>query len=549
MAAPRLAHDRILRGAATPTALPLDFAERAVRRFGWLALGFAVTQLLVYGMGSQIQPGWIDPRSAPPLYTVSVLGAAVLGLLFCALAWSNRIAAPLMLDLALVFEVLGGLGIGLAENAVTWPDSVPIRGVSSLAIWIVFFVLAVPSTMGKGLLAAFTASLMGPVGLILNITLGHVENPLPSQWLTLFLPNMGMAVCAGVIARFIYHLSGQVGKLQELGSYHLIEQLGVGGMGEVWIAQHSMLARRVAIKLIRPEALHGAYSKEIRAVKLRFEREAQAIASLSSPHTVALYDFGASEDGTFYYVMELLEGIDLHKLVRDFGPMSAARVVYIMTQVCDSLAEAHEKGIVHRDVKPANIVLSIHGCTHDFVKVLDFGLVKSLALPDSEPLTKPGTTLGTPAFMAPEAAIGLASLDGQADIYSLGCVAYFLLTGGLVFREKEGLAMALAHINETPLPTSARTELPVPEALDRVILQCLAKDPAARPAGCRELARLLAQCIDPGSIWSQTDAQHWWEANRPSIPNRGENGPNPKGGRTLRKQTVLTTSVTDGPTK
>ena len=536
MAPTRLVDDRVLRGAATPSALPLDFAERAVRRFGWLALGFALTQILVYLMGAFVQPGWIDPGAAPPLYTISVAGAAILGFAFCALAWSERIPAPLMLDLALVFEVLAALGIGLAENAITWPPNEPIRGLSAVEVWIVLFVLAVPSTFGKGLLAAITAALMAPLGLTLNILSGAVESPALTQWITLSVPTLAMAVCASVIARFIYNLTGQLGKLREMGSYHLIEPLGSGGMGEVWIAQHSLLARRVAIKLIRPEAIHGAYSQEVRAVKIRFEREAQAIASLSSPNTVALYDFGSTEDGTFYYVMELLEGIDLYKLIRDYGPVNAARAVHIIVQICDALAEAHDKGIVHRDIKPPNIVLSIQGCTYDFAKVLDFGLAKSLGASDDDFLTRPGTTLGTPAFMAPEAVSGKTNLNGQADVYSLGCVTYFLLTGSLVFPEKSGLAMALAHTHEAPLPPSARTELPIPPALDRLVLQCLAKDPDARPAGCRELAERLSQSIAPAT-WPQAAARHWWEINRPSIPNRGENSPLPDAGRTLRKQT------------
>jgi len=534
-AQPPAPNHRILRGTSSPTALPLDFAERSVQRFGWLALGFAITQALVYLMGLWMQPGWIDPALAPPLYKAGVLGSAALGLCFAALAWSRKLAAPLMLDLALLFLVLGALGIGVAENAVTWPAGTPIRGVSSLAVWIVFFALAVPATFGKGLLAALTAALMGPLGLILNIATGHAGNPKPSQWATLFIPSFVMAACAVVVARFVYHLSGQVGKLRELGSYRLIEQFAHGGMGTVWVAQHSLLARRVAIKLIRPESLQGALSSESRAIKARFEREAQAIASLSSPHAVALYDFGVSEDGTFYYVMELLEGIDLGKCVDAYGPMRAARVVHVLTQVCDALAEAHGKGIVHRDVKPANIILSIQGCSYDFAKVLDFGLAKSLAPSGNEHLTKSGTTLGTPAFMAPEAATGLETLNGQADIYSLGCVAYYLLTGSLVFPKREGLAAAVAHVKDIPVPPSTRTELPIPNALDNIVLRCLAKDPAERPAGCAELARLLRDCIPDGS-WSQSDAHAWWESNHPPIPHRRHSGTRPTPEAMLLKQ-------------
>lgn len=542
MAARSLANEIVLRSTDPPSALPLDFAERGVRRFGWLALGFALTQILVLVLGTYVQPGWVDPYSAPPIYRLGLVGAVLLGIGSCALAWSRAIAAPLMLDLALVFEVLGGLGIALAENSISWPDSAPIRGVSSLAVWIVFFVLAVPATFGKNLLASVSAALMGPVGLALNIASGHVENPAPSQWVTLFLPALVMAICASIVARFVYHLTSQVSKLRDLGSYHLRGQLGGGGMGEIWIAEHALLARRVAIKLIRHDALQRG---DIRAVKLRFEREARAIAQLSSPHTVELYDFGVTGDGTFYYVMELLEGMDLQKLVRDFGPMPAARAVHVTAQVCDSLAEAHAKGIVHRDIKPSNIVLSVQGCTYDYAKVLDFGLAKAAVTEDHEPLTKSGTIPGTPAFMAPEAAIGLDRLDGQADVYALGCVAYYLLTGGLVFPGKDGIAQAVAHVNEVPEPPSARTELPIPPDLDRLVLRCLDKDPAARPRGCRELAALLLAC-SADRVWTQDDARSWWETNRPPVTQNDVIEAEPKAIRVSRKHAI---GVNEGGTQ
>ncbi len=534
MAAPTPLAAHAARISPATTALPLDFAERAVGRVGWLALGYALAQLLVLLLGAFVQPGWINPRTAPPLYAASLLAGIVLGVLFCALAWSRRLPPRLMLDAALVFEVLASLAIAVAEHALPWPPAIPIRGLSSLEVWIVLFVLAVPATFGKGLLAAVTASLMGPLGLVLNMAAGGGGAPMASQWITLFAPPLAMAVCAAVVARFIYQLTGQLGKLRELGSYRLLEPLSTGGMGEVWIAEHALLARRVAIKLIRPDAVPGNLPDAIRSANLRFEREARAIAALSSPHTVALYDFGSTEDGAFYLVMELLEGIDLHKLVRDFGPVDHARAVHILAQVCESLTEAHEKGIVHRDVKPANIVLSIQGPVYDYSKVLDFGLAKQRYASTPEPVTMPGAALGTPAFMAPEAAAGKPNVDGRADIYSLGCVAYYLLTGSLVFSGADSLAMALAHLNEPPTPPSARTELAIPSGLDSLVLRCLAKDPAARPQSCRQLSAELATLALPAP-WSQDQARQWWEVNRPAIPRRVTPQPAARPERFIRK--------------
>jgi len=237
-------------------------------------------------------------------------------------------------------------------------------------------------------------------------------------------------------------------------------------------------------------------------------------AALSSPHTVELYDFGVSDDGGFYYVMELLAGIDLETLVKEFGPQPPARVIAILRQVCDSLAEAHREGLVHRDIKPTNIFLCRKGIGYDFVKVLDFGLVKSIAAEGDARLTREGVTTGTPAFMAPEVIKGSGRIDGRADIYGLGCVAYWLLTGDLVFDHKSTIAMLMAHVQETPVPPSQKTELPIPASLDQVILACLAKEPGDRPASSEGLAHMLSACEGAGS-WTQDDAEQWWRTNRP----------------------------------
>jgi serine/threonine-protein kinase len=247
----------------------------------------------------------------------------------------------------------------------------------------------------------------------------------------------------------------------------------------------------------------------------RFRREAEAAAQLRSPHTVELYDFGETEDGTLYFVMELLQGMDLETLVRREGPLPQERVIHILRQVCESLEEAHASGLVHRDIKPANIHVGRVGLRHDFVKVLDFGLVKSVmpAAGEDSMATAAGLTPGTPAYMAPELALG-EPVDGRADLYALGCVAYYLLTGQLVFEAASGFQMIAKHIQETPIPPSQRTELPVAPELDRVILTCLAKRPENRPQSAAELDRMLAE-IDVAP-WGEAEATRWWQMHQPA---------------------------------
>ena len=284
-------------------------------------------------------------------------------------------------------------------------------------------------------------------------------------------------------------------------------------MGEVWRARHRMLARPAAIKLIRPSLNRPEMSG---VLQKRFEHEAQVISSLRSPHTVELFDFGVAEQGTFYYVMELLEGLDADALVRRFGPVPAERAVFLLRQVCHSLAEAEARGLVHRDIKPANIFLCHYGEDYDFVKVLDFGLVKALdARASGDPaLTRENAVHGTPAFMAPEQALGEASIDSRADIYATGCVAYWLITGQQVFTAETTMGILVQHARAEPAAPSTRTELPIPPALEGLVLACLAKDPAARPQSARELSQRLAEveCADP---WSEERAREWWSRHQP----------------------------------
>jgi serine/threonine-protein kinase len=237
---------------------------------------------------------------------------------------------------------------------------------------------------------------------------------------------------------------------------------------------------------------------------------------LQSPHTIQLYDFGVTDDGTFYYVMEYLNGLDLETLIEKYGPVSAERAVHFMLQISESLEEAHQIGLVHRDIKPANIFTSVYGGKYDFIKVLDFGLARFSQ--EQQGLTMADSAIGTPAFMAPEAALGV-TVDARADLYALGAVGYWLLTGRLVFEGETPYATVLDHIRKAPVPPSRRTELQIPQALDRIIMMCLEKDPANRPASARKLAEMLRE-VDLGSEWDPSKAKRWWEMHRPAVTGR-----------------------------
>jgi serine/threonine protein kinase len=326
--------------------------------------------------------------------------------------------------------------------------------------------------------------------------------------------SIAVVVVTGINSHVIYGLRREVRKALQLGQYTLEKKLGEGGMGAVYRARHAMLRRQAAIKLIKPE-ISGEGSQRTRALD-RFEREAQATADLKSPHTIQIYDFGVSADGAFYYVMELLDGVDLETAVERYGPMPPERVVFLLRQACASLDEAHTSALVHRDIKPANIFLCRYGLQYDFVKVLDFGLV-TLG-PQREDmdakLTADGTAIGTPAYLAPEMVTGTDAVDGRADIYALGCVAYWLLTGHVPFERETAMATILAHAKDTPVPPSSVGELAIPEALEVLVLECLAKDPADRPASAAELSRRLGSAV-AGEPWDQERAARWWQTHKP----------------------------------
>jgi serine/threonine protein kinase len=351
-----------------------------------------------------------------------------------------------------------------------------------------------------------------------------------------------------------------VARAQELGSYRLVEMLGKGGMGEVWRAEHRLLVRQAAIKLISTGDDAGLDESQVQE---RFRREAQTLATLRSRNTIELFDYGVTAEGTCFYVMELLDGMDLESLVETHGPQPAARVIDFLIQACNSLAEAHDAGLVHRDIKPANLYVCRIADEVDVIKVLDFGLVRAamhktgerpknsgaqptrqekesgvhqgvarsmqeeaevaagLSAGDeadtevgSERLTEVGQAMGTPAYMAPEQALGY-ELDGRADLYALGCIGFFLLSGRLLFERNGSLAMMMAHITDPPPVFKDRIANYLPPELATLLMHCLAKKPHERPSDARAFAAALKSIhIPPAQAWTEAQAQAWWAAQK-----------------------------------
>jgi type IV secretory pathway VirB3-like protein len=466
--------------------------------------------------------GELSQTFRKPSEWAPAVASILTGLAVAALASSPRLTWRGKLRLGLVFEVLGSYGIALAmyhgaERFANSPIVFFALSPSWVAIWMIVYSIVVPAPPGRALLALL-ASASAPAVLIgislQRAGLSHVFTP-ETFFLSHVFPYLICVVLAYASARIMVTLGADVSRARELGSYRLIERLGQGGMGEVWKASHQLLAREAAIKFIRPESLLGMSAEESSRTVRRFELEARATASLTSAHTVELYDFGVSDDGTFYYIMELLDGLDLDLLVRRFGPLPPSRLVHLMTQVCESLEEAHQKGLIHRDVKPANIYVCRSGVRRDFIKVLDFGLVahRRPPAPSEQRLTLPQHAIGTPAFMSPEVIQG-QELDDRSDLYGLGCVAYWLVTGRQVFEGSSVLEVVSKHLTVEPDPPSLHCPGEMPRDLDALILRCLEKSAERRPPSAREVARLL-RSVSLMDSWSEERAEAWWSEHVP----------------------------------
>ena len=502
--------------ATASVGLPTDFVEGAARRLGIAALLYAGTYFLAYGSG-RLTGDWLDAWGSsafpqtPDIWSAAFIGLAI-GVFF--LTRSKRVECLRLLELGLVWEVVAAVGIDFFLVFGKWTAAMQVVGISWVSVWIVFFPLIVPSTTGKTLAAALAAASATPILYFIGVANGGPS--LGSAGIvTYIIPNYICVGIAVVASRVVYRMGSDINRARQMGSYQLVEKLGEGGMGEVWKAEHRMLARPAAIKVIRDEGPGSGSGRTTGGNLQRFEREVQATSQLRSPHTVEVYDYGLTVDRTFYYVMELLDGVSLEDLVKQQGPIPAERAVHVMLQTCRSLAEAHARDLVHRDIKPANIFLCRYGLELDFVKVLDFGLVKHSGASSTGEvkLTEVGAFAGTPAYVSPESAMG-EEVDGRTDVYSLGCVAYWLLTGRTVFEAINPMQMLIKHVNEEPDPPSRRTELPIPPQLDEIVLECLRKDKTRRPHSAEDLMNAL-NVVQLREKWTEDRARAWWDRHRP----------------------------------
>jgi serine/threonine-protein kinase len=504
-------------GYRTTGSLAPELLSQSASRLRILALLYAFTFFMAGFFPNLIDAGMRAVFWANPEHWVAGVISIAIALAVAALTTSTRVPLPTVMNVGLAFEIVSCYGIALAEYLE--PTRLNITGgwigLSWVAAWAPLFTVVIPTRPVKAAMVTLASLTAVPVVISFMVLTGRTTFR-PGADIFFFwivLPYILITIMAYVGARVVYSLGKAVTEARELGSYRLVERLGQGGMGEVWRAKHRLLARPAAVKLIRAGNMQGSDD-----AMRRFEREAQVTAGLSSPHTVQLFDFGVADDGSFYYVMELLDGLDLQRLVERYGPLPAERAIYLLRQVCHSLAEAESQGLVHRDIKPANLFVCRYGGDHDFVKVLDFGIAKAQpALMETGVIamgvTRDNIVQGTPAFIAPEQAMG-SEVDSRADIYATGCVAYFMLTGKPVFAGPTPMAVFVHHAQTPPAAPSTSSELPIPPALDQLILECLSKSPDHRPQSARALAQRLAEISVPNP-WTEERAREWWQTHRP----------------------------------
>lgn len=475
---------------------------------GVLSFAFYVFNI---GLGILINPHWME-QLIHPATTMHLAAVAIFAGMWLVCRKGRRSSRELnVLDVGglVLSSVCYALMIGLSPGATF---------VQSLILTLIIVstlnthAIIVPATARRTAWLSTLSALPVPVTAYWVGTMNPGQRLSDVKWMGLASAAFVSMWCLTGIAtsalasRIIYGLQQRVRAVTELGQYTLEDKIGEGGMGTVYRARHALLRRPTAIKLLTSGR---GDEQQIR----RFEREVQLTASLTHPNTIAIYDFGRTPDGVFYYAMEFIEGITLEELVEHEGPQPARRVVHLLMQVCSALIEAHELGLVHRDIKPANIMLSLRACVADHVKVLDFGLVKEVKN-ESTSMTQENTLLGTPLYLAPEAITDPSRVGAPADLYSLGAVAYQLLTGQPPFQGQTVVEVCSKHLLAEPLPPSLHEGVQLPRGLEELVLSCLAKTPEARPSSAADLRDRLEQLQ---TSWTPAEARRWWDEQAPKV--------------------------------
>lgn len=498
-----------------------DFLRARLVIFGFFGAGLGYSFWIFRILGIGLTDEWDYVAENDMLFHLAGATAFLVMGLVCKAASHSRRTLEAIEAIGVLASVCFYVAMGSTVPAVARPDAIVLL---AIGLGLIGRAIYVPSTaLRTGVITALS-------GLPFLVMVWHVFRNIPAEFLVLIAdafpgtaPPTAENLRVGTVAsaamwwllvivtcvgasRVIYGLRRQVNRVQRLGQYELIHRIGAGGMGQVFSARHAMLQRPTAVKLLPPDKL-GAESLA------RFEREVKLTAQLTHPNTVTIYDYGRTPDGLFYYAMELLAGADLATVVEKTGPMPSARVAYLLGQAASALQEAHGVGLIHRDIKPQNLFLCELGGKPDVVKVVDFGLVKQIEERGAASLTQQNVLTGTPDYMSPEAIKSPEDVDNRSDLYALGAVAYFLITGERVFEGETIVEVCSHHLHTAPTPPS---EL-VPEidpALEGIILRCLEKEPDSRPASAKDLSH---QLFDLSDDWSGADARRWWDEHRDAL--------------------------------
>lgn len=491
-----------------PAASQVEFLRARLALLAKFLCTFTLLSIGIVGVAGALVPPLRHPAWPFDAYT---LFAAVISLIF-GLTWAlTRSRIPGVL---LVLDVLTATvtAVVIGMTMVIDPEGDPSWKVFGVTLVLSARAAMLPSTTSRtfwlGIVSAAAA-----VGCS-YLALAHLRSkPDPNAALAAATTGAIFLLLSTLVqsatSKVIYGLRKEVHTAEQLGQYTLVAKLGEGGMGAVYRARHALLRRPTAVKLLLPNRTRE-HDVE------RFEREVQKTASLTHPNTVTVYDYGCTHDGIFYYAMEYLDGASLHQVVEVSGAQPAERVAWILRQVAGALVEAHQVGLIHRDIKPANIILCEQGCTLDVAKVVDFGLVKDISPVSRSDLTHRKSLTGTPLFLAPEALTDPDELDGRSDLYALGAVGYYLLTGELVFDGKTIVEVCGHHLHTQPEPPSARLGRELPGGLEALLLACLEKDPNRRPQSAGELVSRL-DATGLVEQWTQTRARQWWVLHGPAI--------------------------------